>query len=117
MKKLSIYLSIYLLLAINVTAQVTSLIYSEKSKVFDLYPQFDKLRTIAPEIIIPGFDINRLLEEDEAVKGIDVPYRFGKGFNVNYSLADGIQKLIAEGFLRPYKLYNIDLICNSGLKL
>ena len=38
---------------------------------------------------MPGFDINRLLEEDEAVKGKDVPYRFGKGFDVNYSLTDG----------------------------
>ncbi|MBA7534629.1 hypothetical protein ES705_26878 [subsurface metagenome] len=47
------------------------------------------LRSSAPEIIMPGFDINRLLEEDEAVKGMDIPYRFGKGFDVNYSFADG----------------------------
>ena len=38
---------------------------------------------------MPKFDINRLLEEDEAVKGLDVPYRFGKGFDVNYSLTGG----------------------------
>ena len=89
MKKLSVYFFVYLLLAVNLTAQVTSNIYSETSKVFDLYSQFDKFRTTAPEIVMPGFDINRFLEEDEAVKGMDVPYRFGKEFDVNYSLADG----------------------------
>ena len=64
MKKLSICLSIFLPIAIDVAAQVTSTIYFEKSKVFDSHPRFDKLRTLAPEIIMPGFDINRLLEED-----------------------------------------------------
>ena len=88
------------------TAQVTSNIYSEKSKVFDLYPQFDKLRTIAPEIIMPGFDINRLLEEDEAVKGMDVPYRFGKGFNVNYSLTDGKWTKVDNGRISTKHLSN-----------
>jgi hypothetical protein len=97
MKNLSVCLSIFLLLAINVTAQVPSYIYSEKSKVFDSYPQFDKLRITAPEIIMPGFDINRLLEEDEAVIGLDVPYRFGNGFDVNYALADGIWTKVDSG--------------------
>ena len=118
MKKLSIYLYIYLLLAINVSAQVTSNIYSEKSKVFDFYPQFNKLRTIAPEIIMPGFDINRLLEEDEAVKGKDVPYRFGKGFDVNYSLADGIWTKVDSGSVWLMKVtspkaYSINFIFNE----
>ncbi|MCH7657503.1 MAG: hypothetical protein IIB05_04210 [Bacteroidetes bacterium] len=118
MKKLSIYLSVYLLLAINVTAQVTSNIYSEKSKVFDLYPQFSELRYSAPEIIMPGFDINRLLEEDEAVKGKDVPYRFGKGFDVNYSLADGKWTKIDSGRVWLMKVsspgaYSINFIFNE----
>lgn len=90
MKKLSVCLSVFLLLAISVTAQINSYIYSEISKVFDSYPQFDKIRTTAPEIIMPWFDINCLLEEDEAIKDMNVPYRFGKGFNINYSLAAGL---------------------------
>ena len=38
---------------------------------------------------MPKFDIAAMLEEDEAVKGMDVPFRFGKGFDVNYTLNDG----------------------------
>jgi len=46
---------------------------------------------------MPGFDVNRLLEEDESVKRMDVPYRFGKGFDVNYTLADGIWTKVDSG--------------------
>ncbi|MBA7535527.1 hypothetical protein ES705_27785 [subsurface metagenome] len=118
MKKLSVCLSIYLLLVINIAAQVTSNIYSEKSKVFDSYPQFSELRYSAPEIIMPGFDINRLLEEDEAVKGMDIPYRFGKGFDVNYSLADGIWTKVDSGRVWLMKVtspgaYSINFIFNE----
>jgi len=83
-----------------------------------LYPQFDKLQTIAPEIIMPRFDINRLLEEDEAVKDMDVPYRFGKGFDVNYSLADGKWTKVDSGRVWLLKItspgaYSINFIFNE----
>ena len=73
---------------------------------------------IAPEIILPGFDINRLLEEDEAVKGKDVPYRFGKGFDVNYSLADGKWTKVDSGRVWLMKVtspgaYSINFIFNE----
>ena len=49
-----------------------------------------KFRKKNPQIIkLPKFDIATLLAEDEAIKGLDVPFRFGKGFDVNYSLQDG----------------------------
>lgn len=117
MKNLYIYL-FYLLIAIKVTAQVPSTIYSEKSRVFDSYPQFYKLRTTAPEIIMPGFDINQLLEEDEAVLGMEVPYRFGKGFDVNHSLADGMWIKVDSGSIWLMKVtspgaYSINFIFNE----
>lgn len=89
MKKLSVCLSIFLLLTTVVAAQIPSYLYSEKSKVFESYPQFQQLDMIAPEIVMPSFDIGPLLEEDEALIGMDVPYRFGKAFDVDYALADG----------------------------
>jgi len=40
-------------------------------------------------IEMPPVDVNRLLKEDEEMAGEDVPYRFGYGFDVAYSLDDG----------------------------
>ncbi len=67
---------------------------------------------------MPGFDINRLLEEDEAVKGMDVPYRFGKGFDVNYTLADGKWTEVDSGRVWLMKVtspgaYSINFIFNE----
>lgn len=67
---------------------------------------------------MPGFDINRLLEEDEAVKGMDVPYRFGKAFDVNYSLSDGIWTKVDSGMVWLMKVtssgaYSINFIFNK----
>ncbi|MFV0268337.1 MAG: trypsin-like serine peptidase [Draconibacterium sp.] len=38
---------------------------------------------------MPLFDVSALLEEDEATKGLDIPFRFGKSFDVNITLKDG----------------------------
>lgn len=97
MKKLSICLSICILLASVVAAQIPSYLYSEKSKVFDSYPMFQNLGAIAPEILMPSFDVKPLLEEDEALIGMDVPYRFGKAFDVKYTLNDGIWTKVDSG--------------------
>lgn len=38
---------------------------------------------------MPLFDVSALLAEDEATKGFDLPFRFGKSFDDNLSLKDG----------------------------
>ena len=38
---------------------------------------------------MPSFDLERLKKEDKEMEGVDVPYRFGKGFEVSYTLNDG----------------------------
>ena len=38
---------------------------------------------------IPTFDVDKLRQEDEALSDSDVPYRFGKAFDVSLSLKDG----------------------------
>jgi len=90
MKRLLFYLIVFFILANNLAGQVTSNIYSDKSKVFDFYPQFSKILEVAPEIKMPSFDLSSLLNEDEITKNLNIPYRFGKGFDVNYSLSDGL---------------------------
>ena len=61
----------------------------EKNKAFEKHPNFQNSRNIAPENKMPAFDVTPLLEEDEAVKDMDIPFRFGKSFDVNLGLKDG----------------------------
>ena len=37
----------------------------------------------------PSFDVQKLIEEDKQNKGLDIPFRFGKGFDTKITLADG----------------------------
>lgn len=47
-------------------------------------------------------DVKKLLEEDKATEGLDIPYRFGYGFDTNYTLKDGIWE--AQDTIRVWKL-------------
>lgn len=46
---------------------------------------------------MPSFDLNKLLKEDKEMEGEDVPFRFGKGFDVKYTLEDGIWEKVDSG--------------------
>lgn len=37
----------------------------------------------------PSFDVQKLINEDKLNKGLDIPFRFGKGFDTNITLNDG----------------------------
>ena len=54
-------------------------------------PSFDKAAMLKSSVdvnraIMPALDIDRLLEEDEADRGAEVPFRFGYPFEVDYNL-------------------------------
>ena len=87
MKKIILLLLIGVAI-INSNAQVNTKTF-EKSKAFDIHPEFNISQTISSVIKMPKFDIASMLAEDEAVGGMDVPFRFGKDFDVNYTLKDG----------------------------
>ncbi len=87
MKKIIIILLILSKVVISF-AQVNTKSY-DKNKAFEIYPKFKISQKKSPVLKMPKFDIAAMLEEDEAVKGMDVPFRFGKGFDVNYTLKDG----------------------------
>ena len=38
---------------------------------------------------LPPFDVHKLIEEDKLFDNTDIPYRFGKAFDVCYTLKDG----------------------------
>jgi hypothetical protein len=87
MKKIIIILLI-LVGVVNSYAQVNTKTF-EKNKAFENYPKFKISLKKSPVLKMPKFDIALMLEEDDAVSGMDVPFRFGKGFDVNYTLKDG----------------------------
>lgn len=46
---------------------------------------------------MPAFDLEKMRKEDAEMEGMDVPYRFGKGFDVSYKLSDGLWHNVDEG--------------------
>ncbi|OFX56852.1 MAG: hypothetical protein A2066_19150 [Bacteroidetes bacterium GWB2_41_8] len=61
----------------------------EKGKAFEKHSKLKISQNNSPEKKMPVFDITPLLEEDKAMKGLDVPFRFGKSFEVNITIKDG----------------------------
>jgi lysyl endopeptidase len=92
MKSFIIYLFLIFLFPLNLCGQVAASIFSHGSLGFNVYPQFATVLKDVPEIKMPTFNISALLEEDELLKNLDIPFRFGKQFDVKYSLADGLWK-------------------------
>jgi len=84
-----ISLFVFLLCAFNATAQVTAT-YFEGKDAFESFPALRQtsLQNIAVKRM-PTVDTDKLLEEDRLTEGMDVPFRFGYGFDVNYNLNDG----------------------------
>jgi hypothetical protein len=73
---------------INSFAQVPTHMF-EKNKAFEAHPKFQISRNSAPEKKMPTFDVAPLPEEDKALEGLNIPFRFGKSFYVNLRLKDG----------------------------
>ena len=62
--------------------------------------------------VMPPFDAGKLLEEDEEMKDHDVPYRFGKGFDVSLSLKDGKWESVEGG-----RLWSLTVKSDGALSL
>jgi hypothetical protein len=72
------------------SSQVTSY-YFENKDAFAEYPFLkDISKEEIPVKVMPSFDVNKLLQEDKENEGLDIPFRFGYGFDVDYTLEDGI---------------------------
>ena len=69
--------------------------------------------------ILPSFDKQKYLEEEELRKDmLDVPFRFGKGFNMNINLSDGEWLDVKGGQLwmmefKSEKAYSMNFIFNE----
>ena len=67
---------------------------------------------------MPSFNVKRLLKEDSLRKGLNIPFRFGKGFDVRYSLKDGKWTEIKNGRIWNLRIhskgaYSINLILDE----
>jgi V8-like Glu-specific endopeptidase len=87
-----IYTVLLLFSSLTVSSQVTSY-YFENKDVFAEYPFFKYIsKEEIPVKIMPSFDVNKYLQEDKENEGLDIPFRFGYGFDGDYTLKDGVWK-------------------------
>lgn len=86
MKKLIIVAMLILGGVTTSYAQVPTRMY-EKGEAFNKQPKFKISQNNSPEKKMPVFDLAPLLAEDEAAKGLDVPFRFGKSIESNVDMS------------------------------
>lgn len=85
-----ILLFVFFLCAITTTAQVPST-YFESKDAFNSFPvlRYSKVQELTTKRMLP-IDAERLLKEDSEAEGMNIPYRFGYVFDVNYTMKDGM---------------------------
>jgi len=89
MKNLKLLL-VFLLCAFTATAQVTTS-YFENKDAFESFPLLKQsMFQSFPTIQMPEVDVEKLLREDIYLAGLNLPFRFGHGFDVDYSMKDGV---------------------------
>lgn len=76
------------IVALSAFSQVEKRYYPEKNAL-DSIPFLKGLISERSYVNMPSFDLEKLKKEDKELDGLDVPYRFGKGFDVSYTLDDG----------------------------
>ncbi|GHV49341.1 hypothetical protein FACS1894181_08000 [Bacteroidia bacterium] len=89
MKKIY-FLLVVLLSGLAASAQVSTH-YFESKNAFRSFPALKQAETKEMSLKkMPQFNVRQLLEEDREVEGLDVPFRFGHDFEVDYTLSNGV---------------------------
>jgi len=106
------YILAYLLVAIvfNLTAQVLT----QKTNTKNIEENI-KLKDKANTDIVttPTFDINKLIEEDEINKNLDLPYRFGYAFEVEYNMQNsGTWEEVENG-----KVWSLKIVSDGAFSI
>jgi hypothetical protein len=82
----------FIFCALLSSAAVYAQVYDYCFKNRDAFLTFPQLKPVSESLLIksmPPFNVDSLLAEDKELEGLDVPFRFGHGFDVDYTLADG----------------------------
>ena len=99
MKRIS-FLLFSILSVLQCFAQVETRYYQEGDTAFLFRDYiFQNLKQNGIVIKMPSFDLDTMREADKEMEGLDVPYRFGKGFDVSYTLSDGLWQNVDGGRL------------------
>jgi lysyl endopeptidase len=66
----------------------------------------------------PAFDVQKLIDEDKSNKDLDIPFRFGKGFDTDITLNDGEWSNVEGGRLWSMEFqskgaYSINFVFNQ----
>lgn len=87
MKKIA-FLIIIALFPVSLYSQVETHYYQKGDTIHN---EFRKIKGLGNNNVVkmPEFDLKELIEEDQRMENENLPYRFGKPFNVSYSLKDG----------------------------
>ena len=94
---------------IQSNAQVETNYYS-KSDIIRSNFKYSRKNIIVKTM--PSFDLEKMRKEDAEMEGEDVPFRFGKGFDVNYSFDDGQWENVEGG-----RLWTISFKSEKALSL
>lgn len=98
MKRIAFILFI-LIASVHTFAQVETKYFLKGDTIVSDVHKMIRQSKAAKVKVIPAFDLEKLRKEDEEMKGEDVPYRFGKGFDVSYTLSDGEWEYVEDGRL------------------
>ncbi|KWW26690.1 MAG: Lysyl endopeptidase, partial [bacterium P3] len=96
MKKL-VAILFFSLTSLVVYSQVTKTYFSDSTAIKNIIKEKNLSLENTPTYTMPKFDLDKLMEEDKRLDSYDVPYRFGKAFDVSYSLEDGVWQDCEDG--------------------
>lgn len=108
MKQFLVFI-LLILSAIQSNAQVETNYYLNSDKTRSIF-KYSRKNTVVKKM--PPFDLEKMRKEDAELEGEDVPYRFGKGFDVNYSFDDGQWEAVEGG-----RLWTISFKSEKALSL
>lgn len=91
-----LFIILSVLSVIQSNAQVETRIYTKNEAYLNDF-RYANRSTIVHTM--PSFDLESMEKEDAEMAGEDVPFRFGKGFDVSYSFDDGLWEDVEGGRL------------------
>ena len=97
MKRFCVVIAGTLLSCLYANSQVATKYFPQKNATEDI-PELNSVR-IGKVINLPYFDIKEVEKEDEETNSSSDSFRFGKGFDVTYTLSDGTWGNLEEGRL------------------
>lgn len=110
MKKILILFS-FVMGTICANSQVVSRYFPKQTGTIE-HISAEKQKAMANKRVVemPAFDVQRMLKEDKEMAGVDVPYRFGKGFDVSYTLDDGSWDEVDSGRVWSMTIHSKDAL-------